>query len=204
LGGPADPHPHRHRRLGAERALPAPQPRPGVEDPPGAPLRARAAEAKRREAGARGVEGGYLLGEPDPVLRDGPLPPGQGSADGRGDLAGRQGAGRRDPALPRGLSARQEEPQAGRGRDRVSFHSAGSRPAPGGFSRGGSPKAVRKRRSPGSKPTSGALPSSSFTSSGETVLALTTIAGTGRRAMLFASSGSPARMGRVTITTWYC
>ena len=104
LGGPHDPHPHRHRGGGAERAEPAEEPGRGLEDPPLPPLRARGAEAAGAARRRRGPEEGHRLRVADPQLRAAALPDGEGPAHRRGDGEGRRRARRRarrvHPALP--------------------------------------------------------------------------------------------------------
>src|SRR5207245_11140662 len=78
FGGPRHAPADRDRRLLPERALAAPQPGYGDEGPALPPLRSRAPQTGREEAGRGGREEGDRFRQPDPILRTPALPSGDG------------------------------------------------------------------------------------------------------------------------------
>ena len=73
VGGAHHPPAHRHRHPVPERPPPAQEQGHGHEAAPGQALRAGDAEAQRRPAGPGGHQVRHRLGQPDPLLRPGPV-----------------------------------------------------------------------------------------------------------------------------------
>ncbi|CAI7991672.1 hypothetical protein GBAR_LOCUS795 [Geodia barretti] len=131
--GPHHPPAHQYCRPVPGRALAAPQQGRGHVHAARPPLRARAAGARERGAGARRAEERHRLGPPDPLLRAAALSHGEGRAHGDREQQPRRRARRGDRPLPRGVArGPHRRPGRGFGKEltRISHHCRSPVPPP--------------------------------------------------------------------------